>query len=170
MIEHRPKWTGSWTVRLEDASGRDVICQEEQPEALLPFNGWRRKIVFLADLPGVGAAYYKVKPVEIETAVCSRAAGADFRKKGFRGFWPSTTREIQRGTDCRSFGDPAGIFEPIGPAKIPVENGPVRTVFESEWAWRHSRAVLQTIAYPDLGRRSSCRFGFLGMKRRDGWF
>jgi alpha-mannosidase len=64
MIEHRPKWTGTWSVRLKEIGGGDIVCQEEQPEALLPFNGWRRKIVFLADLPGVGAAFYKVIPEE----------------------------------------------------------------------------------------------------------
>ncbi len=148
MIEHRPKWTGSWTVRLEDAAGRDVACQEEQPEALLPFNGWRRKIVFLADLPGVGAAYYKVKPVEIETAKSSQGAGPDFPKAGIPRLLAVDDAGDSWGTGCRSFGDVAGIFEPIGPAKV-VESGPVRTVFESEWAWRHSRAVFQTIAYPD---------------------
>jgi alpha-mannosidase len=64
MIEHRPKWKGLWSVRLEEVGGRDVVCQEEQPEALLPFNGWRRKIVFMAELPGVGAAFYKIIPEE----------------------------------------------------------------------------------------------------------
>ncbi|MBN1940071.1 MAG: hypothetical protein JW843_10815, partial [Candidatus Aminicenantes bacterium] len=64
MIDHRPKWTGKWAVNLEDAAGRNVVCQEEQPEALLPFNGWRRKMVFLAELQGVGAAFYRIEPFE----------------------------------------------------------------------------------------------------------
>ncbi|MCX6560707.1 MAG: hypothetical protein NTZ26_09335 [Candidatus Aminicenantes bacterium] len=64
MIEHRPKWTGVWDSRLFDGAGREVVCQEEQPEALLPFNGWRRKIAFMAHLPGVGPAFYEVRPVE----------------------------------------------------------------------------------------------------------
>ncbi len=73
MIEHRPKRSGAWGVRLEDAAGRNIACQEEQPEALLPFNGWRRKIAFLADSPGVGAAFYRVAPYEIQ----SGPAGAE---------------------------------------------------------------------------------------------
>ncbi len=64
MIEHRPKWTGTWDSRLFDGAGREVVCQEEQPEALLPFNGWRRKIAFMAALPGLGAAFYEVRPIE----------------------------------------------------------------------------------------------------------
>lgn len=61
MISYRPKWSGTWHLRLFDAGGREIPCQEEQPEALLPFNGWRRKVAFLADLPGVGAARYELK-------------------------------------------------------------------------------------------------------------
>jgi len=43
-----------------------VECQEEQPEALLPFHDWRRKLCFVDDLPGVGAARYEVRAEEIE--------------------------------------------------------------------------------------------------------
>ncbi len=64
MIEHRPKWTGTWNSRLFDGAGREVVCQEEQSEALLPFNGWRRKIAFMAGLPGLGPAFYEVRPLE----------------------------------------------------------------------------------------------------------
>jgi len=61
MISHRPKWTGEWHLRLYSVDGREIPCQEEQPEALLPFNGWRRKVSFMADLPGVGAARYELR-------------------------------------------------------------------------------------------------------------
>lgn len=64
MIEHRPQWTGTWSVRVRDAGGREIAGQEEQPEALLPFNGWRRKVVFMGELPGLGAAFYEIKAVE----------------------------------------------------------------------------------------------------------
>ncbi len=64
MIEHRPKWKGLWRSRLFDGEGREVVCQEEQPEALLPFNGWRRKIAFMGRLPGLGAAFFEIRPVE----------------------------------------------------------------------------------------------------------
>ncbi len=64
MISYRPKWSGTWHLRLFASGGREVPCQEEQPEALLPFNGWRRKVAFLADLPGVGVARYELKLCE----------------------------------------------------------------------------------------------------------
>ena len=55
MVDYRPLPAGEWHVRLFDASGKPVLCQEEPPLALLPHNGWRRKISFVADLPRVGA-------------------------------------------------------------------------------------------------------------------
>jgi alpha-mannosidase len=53
-------------MRLYRADGREVRCQEEQPESLLPFNNWRRRISFVDDLPGVGVSRYFLKAFEIE--------------------------------------------------------------------------------------------------------
>jgi alpha-mannosidase len=64
MISHRPKWSGAWHLRLSTPDGRKISCQEEQPEALLPFNGWRRKVCFMADLTGVGASRYGLRLCE----------------------------------------------------------------------------------------------------------
>ena len=50
MADHRPFWKGKWRMRLFRADGREVACQEEQPESLLPFNNWRRRISFVDDL------------------------------------------------------------------------------------------------------------------------
>jgi alpha-mannosidase len=61
MLDHRPKWSGEWHARLFRTDGTPVPSQEEQPEALLPFNGWRRKLVFLDRLPGVGVARYFIE-------------------------------------------------------------------------------------------------------------
>ncbi len=60
MISHRPKWSGEWYLLLFDTDGNEIECQEEQPEALLPFNGWRRKISFIADLLPVGVTHYNI--------------------------------------------------------------------------------------------------------------
>ncbi len=65
MADHRPFWKGLWLMRLFRADGREVPCQEEQPESLLPFNNWRRRISFIDDLPGVGVARYELKAFEI---------------------------------------------------------------------------------------------------------
>jgi alpha-mannosidase len=65
MADHRPFWKGQWRMRLFRADGREVVCQEEQPESLLPFNNWRRRISFIDDLPGVGVSRYELKAFEI---------------------------------------------------------------------------------------------------------
>jgi alpha-mannosidase len=65
MADYRPFWKGQWRLRLFRADGREVVCQEEQPEALLPFNGWRRRVSFIDDLPGVGVSRYFLKAFEI---------------------------------------------------------------------------------------------------------
>ncbi len=65
MADHRPFWKGTWRLRLFRADGREILCQEEQPEALLPFNNWRRRISFVDDLPGVGVSRYYLKTFEI---------------------------------------------------------------------------------------------------------
>ncbi len=65
MANHRPFWKGKWRMRLIRADGREVACQEEQPESLLPFNNWRRRISFVDDLAGVGVSRYHLKAFEI---------------------------------------------------------------------------------------------------------
>jgi alpha-mannosidase len=64
MFDYRPAWEGEWHLHLYCPNGTEIPCQEEQPEALLPFFDWRRKISFYAELPAVGAATFRVKPVE----------------------------------------------------------------------------------------------------------
>jgi len=66
MADHRPFWKGKWRMRLFRADGREIACQEEQPESLLPFNNWRRRISFVDDLPGVGVSRYYLEAVEIK--------------------------------------------------------------------------------------------------------
>ena len=61
----RPLWTGRWRLRLFRLDGTEVLCQEEQPEALLPFHDWRRRLCFVDELPGVGAARYEIRAEEI---------------------------------------------------------------------------------------------------------
>jgi alpha-mannosidase len=65
MADHRPFWRGKWRMRLFRSDGREVPCQEEQPESLLPFNNWRRRIAFVDDLSGAGVWRYSLKALEI---------------------------------------------------------------------------------------------------------
>jgi hypothetical protein len=64
MADYRPFWTGEWHLRLFRPDGQEVTCQEEQPDALLPFNDWRRRISFIDDLPGIGISRYEVRAFE----------------------------------------------------------------------------------------------------------
>ena len=147
MIEHRPKWTGTWHTRVIDAAGREIASQEEQSEPLLPFNGWRRKTVFMADLPAVGASFYAIEPVE---GAASNAIGrAPAREEGlpFLALLVDDDGDSW-GTDRWSYRNVENVFKPQGPARI-VENGPVRTVAEYGLASRRSRIVVRLISYSD---------------------
>jgi alpha-mannosidase len=61
MADYRPFWKGRWHLQLFKLDGTEIPCQEEQPEALLPFNRWRRKVSFMADLPGLGVSHYEIR-------------------------------------------------------------------------------------------------------------
>ena len=69
MADHRPFWKGKWRMRLFRSDGCEVPCQEEQPESLLPFNNWRRRISFVDELAGVGVARYHLKAFEVADAL-----------------------------------------------------------------------------------------------------
>ncbi|MGB8958648.1 MAG: glycoside hydrolase family 38 C-terminal domain-containing protein [Candidatus Aminicenantales bacterium] len=73
MADHRPFWKGTWRMRLFRADGREIVCQEEQPESLLPFNSWRRRISFVDDLPGVGVSRYYLRAFEIPSGKTNEA-------------------------------------------------------------------------------------------------
>jgi alpha-mannosidase len=65
MADHRPFWKGKWRMRLFRADGREVVCQEEQPESLLPFNNWRRRISFVDEFAGIGVSRYELRAYEV---------------------------------------------------------------------------------------------------------
>ena len=172
MICHRPKWSGVWHLRLYSADGREIPCQEEQPEALLPFNGWRRKVSFMADLAGVGAAHFELRLLEGDRSVPefgvirgeSLLCPSDIEKAGLLSSLRIGGRELLAGlaptplvvkdegdswgTGCASYRDIAGMFKMRGAAKV-IEAGSVRTITESVWIYKKSRLVVQTIVYPD---------------------
>jgi len=75
MADHRPFWKGKWRMRLFRADGREIVCQEEQPESLLPFNNWRRRISFIDELPGVGVSRYCLKAFELNASELPEVEG-----------------------------------------------------------------------------------------------
>jgi len=167
MIDCRPKWSGQWHLRLFRLDGTEVACQEEQPEALLPFNGWRRKISFLDTLPHVGPAHYELRVFEGARLPQPCVAQLSHRLDPHTGLVHHI--EVGRGRDCLN----GALLEPLavdddgdawgtdrwsyraelgrfacvpGSVRI-IEQGPVRNITEAVLAFGRSWIVYHTIAY-----------------------
>ena len=166
MVDLRPKWAGDWHLHLHSLDGSEVECQEEQPESLLPFN-WRKKIVFMANLPQVGFS-----PLEIR---CSEGKGErsqasslikhamDPQKGLVTSLDAGGCRECLSGSlmqplvvadDGDSWGadrwryrEVVGQFQADPEQLAVVESGPIRTVTQSLFSYNHSKITLRTIAY-----------------------
>jgi len=176
MADYRPFWKGQWRLRLFRADGREVACQEERPEALLPFNDWRRRVIFIDDLPGVGVSRYFLKAFEVpvgkerghvppvrvpeSSALVHRidrktglvtslkAAGAGEALAGplLEPLVVEDTADSW-GTGRTSYRKIAGRFVPAGRPSV-IEQGPVRTVTRSILVYRNSRIVMDAVSYP----------------------
>ena len=175
MADHRPFWKGEWRMRLFRADGREVACQEEQPESLLPFNNWRRRISFIDSLPGVGVARYHLKAVEVTKERGGRRRGcvrpgtgsiayrldrlsglvASLKPEGFGELLAGPLLEPlvvedtgdSWGAGLGSYRKVLGRFRAAGPPAV-IEQGPVRTVARSVLLYRKSRLVLDLVSYP----------------------
>ncbi|MBD3224178.1 MAG: hypothetical protein GF313_05575 [Caldithrix sp.] len=168
MISHRPKWTGQWHVQLKDSYGEPVTLQEEQPEALLPFHEWRRKICFMARLPQGGVKRYFAEanegPVLQKTA--APAVNVSINQQGFvegltdvNGnqylnsplFQPLVVQDDcdAWGTGCLSYRDVIGAFELETGSHQILHSGPVRTIYETLLHYNKSRLRLHTLLYND---------------------
>jgi alpha-mannosidase len=176
MADHRPFWKGLWRMRLFRADGREVVCQEEQPESLLPFNNWRRRISFVDEFAGVGTSRYELKAFEIgkgkerrrastarvrpssplahridpKTGLVAllRPAGSA-QPMGGPLFEPLVVEDLADswGTGHGSYRKVAGRFKLAGRPAV-VERGPVRTVTRSVFTFARSRLVMDIVGYP----------------------
>ncbi|MBP1646612.1 MAG: hypothetical protein H6Q30_57 [Bacteroidetes bacterium] len=170
MLDLRPMWAGTWHLRLFSLDGVEIPCQEEQPESLLPFNGWRRKVSFFPRLPAAGAVHYEIriaegsrKPhdipppalrhtIDLSTGlITSLDAG-----EGRECLAASLLRALvvnddgdSWGADRWSYQDVVGHFEPVPGSVHIIERGPIRTITEAMFGWGKSTIVLRTISYPD---------------------
>ena len=176
MADHRPFWKGKWRMRLFRADGREVACQEEQPESLLPFNNWRRRISFVDDLAGVGVSRYHLKAFEIpERIKRGHVRGvhvpassplahlidprtglvASLLPSGFARslagpvFEPLVIEDTADswGAGHGSYRKVVGRFKPAGRPAV-VEQGPIRTITRSVLIFGKSRVVMDVVAYP----------------------
>jgi alpha-mannosidase len=155
MLDLRPKWTGTWHLALFSLNGREIPCQEEQPESLLPFNGWRRKVSFFADLPHVGAARYELRIVEGPPRATDEAQTPDAAPETEPA--PPPTPFIQPivveddgdawGANRWHYNAIVGRFVPIQGSSVQIHSGPVRRTVEAGYAWNKSSMILRTATY-----------------------
>lgn len=166
MADLRPKWKGEWHLQLASLDGTEIVCQEEQPESILPF-AWRRKVVFMADLPAVGCTRYEVQCVEgkqpSRSATPLLAHKIDEREGFITSLDAGGGRECLAGklllplvvedngdswgNDVWKYRDVVGHFRPDPERSCIVEQGPIRTVRQSLQTFNHSSILLKTITY-----------------------
>ncbi|HMO13157.1 MAG TPA: glycoside hydrolase family 38 C-terminal domain-containing protein [Pirellulaceae bacterium] len=168
MVDHRPLWSGLWHTKLFNSEGEEILAQEEQPAARLPFNGWRRKLVAMLDLPRVGAANWhvrryeglverQVQPATMKHSVDSRSGlvdslQTDSGQECLAGLLLEPLVAIDNGdswgTDQWANRDIVGRFMLDGESRV-TACGPVRSITESVLRYEASQIVLQTVAYCD---------------------
>ncbi|MBN2365476.1 MAG: alpha-mannosidase [Calditrichaeota bacterium] len=169
MISHRPKWTGSCYIKLFDSSGKEIPCQEEQPESLLPFNDWRRKICFTADLPAVGRACYTAEAFEgrKSQSVKNPVLFSRMNKKSglihtlHNNDLPNYLEgELLKslviedtgdswGTDCWQYRNVVGEFNCEPESQRILHQGPIRNIYQTIHRYNNSKVVYHTYLYSD---------------------
>jgi alpha-mannosidase len=169
MLDLRPKWTGRWHLRMFSLDGEEIPCQEEQPESLLPFNGWRRKVSFFPQLPAVGGSHFEIRIAEGEREPePSPPPALDHAIDGSTGLITSLRAGEHReclhgslmralvvdddgdawGADRWSYRNVLGQFETVPGSVRVLHSGPVRTISEAMFAWGKSTIGMRTISYP----------------------
>ena len=167
MVDYRPKWKGEWHLQLASLDGGGIVCQEEQPESILPF-AWRRKIAFMAELPAVGCIRYQVQCLEGQRVARSSTPMLTLKMDERDGFITSLDAGDGReclsgkllvpmvveddgdswGNDCWKYRELAGRFKPDPEQSCIVDQGPIRTIRQSLHTFNHSSIILKTITYP----------------------
>jgi alpha-mannosidase len=170
MLDLRPKWSGQWHLRLFDLQGRELPCQEEQPESLLPFNGWRRKVAFVADLPALGATHYELRIEEGKPTPLGSPPALRHQLDPAVGLVTSLDAGEHReclegpllkplvlddpgdswGTDQWGYRKVIGEFGFVPGSLTRLTDGPIRAITETVHTFGHSRIVLHTIAYSGI--------------------
>ncbi len=171
MTDYRPLPAGSWHVRLFDLSGKEILCQEEPPSALLPHNGWRRKVAFTADLSSLCARGYRleVRPGpaprpepftpalshEIDPAtglVGGIAAGQEGNLLAGPLFLPLAIRDEEDswGAGAWSYRDLLGPFRAAPERARLLLDGPVRSAREAWFSFGKSKIQVLILAYRDV--------------------
>ncbi len=144
MSDYRPLWDGDWVLKLYDRRGTEIPCQEEQPEARLPFHGWRRKISFLAKEMPAGVHHFALLP-ETVTGIATQPNPAAEPTKALTFLVLPDTADSW-GTHAFAWHEIDGRFEPEQEERI-IENGPIRTTYESILVFHHSKIIVHRHCY-----------------------
>ncbi|MBD3415270.1 MAG: hypothetical protein GF421_12680 [Candidatus Aminicenantes bacterium] len=167
MLSHRPKWEGQWHVELSTLSGKQIVCQEEQPEALLPFHGWRRKVSFFTPLSGMGIRNFqmkvrkgKVEPNKFKPALdCEINPDSGLIEKLYG---PQKENVLSGplmlpvviddpgdswGTGIHNYRSKEGVFELKQGSSRVVEKGPVRMIQQAEFIYEQSSITMRIVSY-----------------------
>jgi alpha-mannosidase len=148
MLDLRPKWTGKWHLALFTLDGTEIPCQEEQPESLLPFNGWRRKVSFFAALPHVGVARYELRIVEgPPESTLNQVPPALSAPPAFQPIVVEDDGDSW-GADRWQYRNEAGRFALVPGSSAVLHDGPIRRSTESGFAWNNSAITIRTTTYP----------------------
>ena len=163
----RPFWTGEWHLHLYKPDGTEIPCQEEQPDALLPFFDWRRRISFFAeDLPALGEVSYRLKPVEEPKKKIAMPSAVRYDYNAQTGMVDGLYAGDENllagsmvkalvvedtadswGEGCWRYDKVVGEFS-LAPGSVNViEEGPVRKVTESIFTYNHSKIAVKVISY-----------------------
>jgi alpha-mannosidase len=171
MADHRPFWKGKWRMGLFRAGGREIVCQEEQPNRS-SCSTTGAAISFVDELPGVGVSRYYLKAFEIE-------AGQQEGLK--RGHVPEVHVPVPAAlVPARRLNPRSGLIAalaafaryPSGPLFEPlvIED----TGFLGSRAWRYRKIAGRSkppaflFSTRDRSGRSRGRPGLSGELRRDG--
>ncbi|MFH0991924.1 MAG: glycoside hydrolase family 38 C-terminal domain-containing protein [bacterium] len=169
VIAYQPKWTGNWHLRLYALDGSEIPCQEEQPESLLPFNSWRRRVSFKAELPQLGVSRYELQLHEgtREQSGCAPVMNykLDPQEGLIRNLDAGGGRECLNGlllqpliveddgdawgSDRWSYRNVIAEFVPIPERFCVIADGPIRRITESVFTYNKSTIALRTLSYPD---------------------
>ncbi len=159
MSDYRPLWTGEWVLKLFDREGNEIPSQEEQPEALLPFHRWRRKISFLAKDLGVGVHHFQARAMDDrrqttddrrQTTDDRRPTTDDRRRSsviGHPSFLALHDTADSWGTATWAWRDVAGTFESVPGSGLVIESGPIRTIEQEIRRYGESRIIINRITY-----------------------
>jgi alpha-mannosidase len=167
MLDLRPKWTGNWHLRVYDMHGNEIPSQKEQPESVLPFNGWRRKVSFFSELPSFGIERYEIRIHEGEkkeeniqpklqhildagSGLVTSIDAGNARECLSGGLLRALVVEDNGdawGADRWNYRNVVGVFEHEKDKFSILAKGPVRSIKESKFTFNKSTIVIKTIAY-----------------------